>query len=102
MRIEAGAGDGTAQGKVKRAHQMGIRLVDTVGGSAGPDEDHLDEILFRDASMDQDEPIPPFNGDKPLAWPDGYTKDGNMMYVNDQPFPATVVAFLPQLHTQDR
>lgn len=101
MRIEAGAGDGTAKGKIKRIHKMRISLVDTVGGESGPDDDHLDEILFRDASMDQDEPIPPFTGEKELAWPDGYSKDGNIMYVNDQPLPATVAAFLPQLHTQD-
>lgn len=102
MGIESGSADGTAQGKLKRIHQMKIRLIDTVGGKAGPDEDHLDELLFRDASMDQDEPIPPFTGDKALAWPDGYTLSGNMMYVNDQPFPAKVAGFLPQLYGQDR
>jgi hypothetical protein len=102
MRIEAGAADGTAQGKVKRIHRTNIRLLNTVGGKSGPDEDHLDEILFRDPSMDMDEPVPPFSGDKELPWPDGYNNEGYLMYVNDQPLPATVVAFMPQLVTQDR
>jgi hypothetical protein len=102
MRLEAGAADGTAQGKVKRIHRTTIRLIDTVGGKSGPDEDHLDEILFRTPNDQMDEPVPPFSGDKQLAWPDGYSMDGFMIYVNDQPLPATVVAFMPQLHTQDR
>lgn len=102
MRLEAGSADGTAQGKVKRTHRMGIRLLDTVGGKAGPDDDHMDEILFREPGDAMDEPVPPFSGDKELPWPDGYNKDGFMQYVNDQPLPATVVAFMPQMHTQDR
>ena len=101
MRLEAGAADGTAQGKTKRSHQMTIRVVDTVGGEAGPDDDNLDEILFRDANDYQDEPLPAFNGDKEIAWPDGYNKDAFITYVNDQPLPATIVAFMPQVMTQD-
>lgn len=101
MRPEAGAADGTAQGKTKRSHKVGIRLLSTVGGSAGPDEDHLDDIPFRDASMAMDDGIPPFTGDKEIPWPDGYTKNGAMAYKNDQPLPATVVAFMPRLMTSD-
>lgn len=102
MRVEAGAADGTSQGKLQRAHRMGIKLIDTVGGKTGPNENNLDEILFRDPSMDMDEPVPPFTGDKRLAWPDGYTYKGHITYVNDQPLPATVAGFMPQMHTQDR
>lgn len=99
MRLEAGSADGTAQGKTKRVHKCNIRLIDTVGGKAGPDDDHLDEILFRDPGMSMDEPVPAFNGDKDLPWPDGYSKDALLTYVNDQPLPATVVAFMPQMET---
>ncbi len=102
LRVEAGAADGTAQGKNKRIHRANIRLVDTVGGKTGPNDGNLDEILFRSPADAMDEPVPPFSGDKEMAWPDGYNNEGYMTYVNDQPLPATVVAFLPQLHTQDR
>lgn len=102
MRIEAGSADGTAQGKTKRIHRTIIRLLDTVGGKSGPNAGNLDEILFREPGDAMDEPVPPFSGDKELAWPDGYTQDGFMTYVNDQPLPATVVAFMPQLVTADR
>jgi hypothetical protein len=102
MRLEAGAADGTAQGKTKRTHYNTIRLVNTVGGKVGPDEDNLDEILFRSPSELMDEPIEPFTGDMEMPWPDGYTTDGYLMYVNDQPLPATVAGFMPSVHTQSR
>jgi hypothetical protein len=102
MRLEAGAADGTAQGKTKRVTRCAIRLVETVGGTAGPDEDGQDQILFRDASMAMDEAIPPFSGDKEIAWPSGYEVDAYLRYENDLPLPATVVAFMPQVVTQDR
>ena len=102
MRLEAGAADGTAQGKTKRIHGCGIRLHNTVGGSAGPDDDNLDELLFRDPSDLMDEPLEAFSGDKDLAWPDGYTTDAWLTYYNDQPLPATVVAFLPSVVTQTK
>ena len=102
MRLEAGAADGTAQGKTKRTHYNTIRLVNTVGGKVGPDEDNLVEILFRSPSELMDEPIEPFTGDMEMPWPDGYTTDGYLMYVNDQPLPATVAGFMPSVHTQSR
>lgn len=102
MRLEAGSADGTAQGKTKRVTRCNIRLLSTVGGSAGPDADGQDQILFRDATMSMDEPIPPFTGDKDVFWPGGYDKDGYLRYENDLPLPATVVAFMPQVVTQDR
>jgi hypothetical protein len=102
MRLEAGSGDGTAQGKNKRIHRVTVRLLDTVGGKGGPDDDNLDEILFREPADPMDEPVPPFSGDKVLPWPDGYGNDGYVQYTNDQPLPATVVGFMPQVVTQDR
>ena len=101
MRVEAGSVDGTAQSKIKRTHRCGVRLKDTVGGSCGPDSDNKDQILFRGASALMDEPLPPFTGDKLISWPDGYTTDGTFMYENDDPLPATVIAFIPRLYGQD-
>jgi len=76
-------------------------LKDTVGGLAGPDVDTADAILFRSPANLMDEPLPPFTGDKAILWPSGYDEDGYQTYYNDQPLPATVIAFLPKLHTQD-
>lgn len=102
LKLEAGATDGTAQGKTKRTNRMGVRLLDTLGGKMGPTEDKLDTLRFRAIEAPMDEPPPLFTGDKEMIWPGGYEKEGNIWYVQDQPLPATVVAFMPQVTTQDR
>jgi hypothetical protein len=102
MRTNAGAADGTAQGKTKRIHRVVVRLLDTLGGEMGPTDTITDEILFRKTGDPMNQPVPLFTGDKELAWPGGYEKEGIIWYVNSQPLPATVCAFMPQLVTQDR
>lgn len=102
MRLDAGAMNGTSQGKTKRVDTGVVRLYNTVGGSVGPDDDNLDEILFRSPDDLMDEALPPFSGDKDIAWPDGYTTDAHLEYYNDQPLPATVVGFMPIVETQSR
>lgn len=101
-RIEAGAGDGTAQGKTKRIQKCVFRFMDTLGANVGPDENTLDEIEFRNPNDPMNQPPPIFTGDKLMEWPDGYNFDGYIMVVQDQPLPMTVVAIMPQVHTFDR
>lgn len=102
LRLEAGAQDGTAQGKTKRINRLVVRLLDTLGGSMGPSETTVDEILFREGSDPMDSAPPIFTGDKEMPWPGGYEKEGYVWYVNDSPLPATIVAIMPQVTTQDR
>lgn len=103
MRIESGAADGTAQGKIARIHRLSIRFDLTLGGKIGPSEDKLDTILFRKTTDPMDAPPPTFTGDKVnLSFPGDYDYNKFVWYVNDQPLPATVVAIMPKLHTQDR
>lgn len=102
MRIEAGAADGTAQGKTKRITQAVIRFLATVGAKSGPTLDDLDEIQFRRPSNPMDQAIDPFTGDKLIEWPNGYDFDGYLIVSQEQPLPQTVVAIMPQVSTQDR
>lgn len=102
MRPEAGAADGTAQGKTKRINKVAVRFLATVGGFAGPDENTLDEIQFRSPSVPMDQAVPPFTGDKLIEWPGSYDFDGYMTFKQEQPLPMTIIAIMPQLHTQDR
>lgn len=101
MRTNAGAADGTAQGKTKRITRMKVRLLGTLGGKMGPSETELDEILFRSSGDAMDAAVPVYTGDKELPWRGGYEKDGVVWYVNDQPLPATLVAIMPTVTTQD-
>lgn len=101
-RIEAGAADGTAQGKTKRLHRLTMRFWDTLGGKAGPDASRLDPIIFRTASDPMTQSVPLYTGDKALANPSSYDTEGRIYLRQDQPFPMTVLAIMPQLSTSDR
>ena len=101
-RIEAGAADGTAQGKTKRINKCVLRFHNTLGAFAGPDDSNLDEINFRTGSDLMDQAPPLFSGDKLMEWPGSYDFDGYVMVRQEQPLPMTLVAVMPQLHTFDR
>lgn len=103
MRIEAGAQDGTSQGKTKRIHKVVFRLFETGGGKYGTLKTgaSLDEFLFRTGSDPMDQPVPLFSGDKVVAWPNGYDAEGYLGFEVDQPVAATIIAVMPQVNTAD-
>jgi len=101
MRLEAGAEDGTAQGKVKRVTKAVIRFFNTLGAKAGPSISKLDTLTFRTGSDPMDAPPPIFTGDKNVPWPSGYETDAHLAIVQDDPLPMTVVGIFPQVTTQD-
>lgn len=102
LRIEAGAQDGTAQGKTKRITKAVMRFLATVGAKAGADPTDLDEIQFRKPADPMDQAVPPFTGDKMVEWPGTYDFDGYIYVQQPQPLPMTLVAIMPQVVTQDR
>ena len=99
MRIEAGARDGTAQGKKKRIARITYRLFDTLGLKHGPSADRLDIIPFRSSADDMDEAPALFTGDKEVEFPRNWDKDGYIFLVQDQPLPFTILAIMPELNT---
>lgn len=102
QRIEAGARDGTAQGKTKRITRFVLRLLNTLGLKYGPDANTLDEYDFNQGAT-YNEDLALFSGDtQSLPWPQGYEQDGTIYLENDGVFPATILAVMPQLVTQDR
>lgn len=101
MRLEAGASDGTAQGKTKRIHKAVLRFLNTGGGRYGSDVDNMDALQLRTSSDAMSAPVPLFTGDKVVPWPEGYNTDAYMMFVNDQPTPVTLLGLMPQIQTAD-
>lgn len=101
IRLEAGAADGSAQGKTKRIHRVVVRLHQTLGALFGPDPDKLDRMEFRSAADRMDKPPPLFDGDRLVDWPGDYETEGRMVIAQDQPLPMTLLALFPQVHTQD-
>lgn len=101
MDIEAGAGNGTAQGKLKRMWKMGVRLLRTIGGKLGTSETKLDTLQFREASAPMGDPPALFTGDKVGPAPGGSELNVRAWFVHEDPLPATVLAFFPQVETED-
>ncbi len=102
LRSDAGAADGTAQGKLNRIHRVIMRVLDTLGGLIGPDEASLDTISFREGGDNMDTAVPLFTGDVEIEWDGEYSSDNHIFYRQNQPLPATIEALMPQMSTQDR
>ena len=102
QRLEAGAGDGTAQGKTKRINKVVFRFDNSLAANVGPSTSITDPVVFRDPSLAASTAIVPFSGDKLVEWPNGYDFDGYIVVSEDGPMPLTVVAIMPQVTTQDR
>lgn len=103
LRFEAGSATGTAQGKLQRAHRVIFRLHDSLGLSVGRDFDHLTELTFRKSSDPMNQPVPLFTGDKDdFTWESGYSTEAYICWRWSSPLPGTILAIMPQLHTQDR
>ena len=101
LRMEAGAEDGIAQGKIKRIHGVTARFFQTVGAELGPDTDNLDRLPFRDSSMAMDEAVPLFSGDKEISFPSGYDNDAKIVIRQTQPLPMTILAIMRRSNTFD-
>lgn len=101
LRMEAGADDGIAQGKIKRIHGVTARFFKSVGAEIGPGVNNLDRLPFRDSSMDMDTAIPLFSGDKEIFFPSGYDNDARVVIRQNQPLPMTVLAIVRRSNTFD-
>lgn len=103
LRQEAGAQDGTAQGKTQRIHSFVVRFDATVGGKYGPDFDNLDEMIFRTNDDETGGPIALFTGDSERTALDGkYSSNARICLRQHLPLPSTIVGVYPHLVTQDR
>ena len=99
--LEAGAAEGTAQGKIKRIDQLTLRLYQTMGGKVGPDLDNLEALLYREPGDDMDAALPLFTGDRQIDFPGDYETAGQLYVVQDEPLPLTICALIPRLTTFD-
>lgn len=105
LRQDAGARDGTAQGKLKRITRVIVRFLASVGlsyGKLGSDDGGtLDDMVFRDSGMDTNAAVPPFTGDKRVSWPGDWDREAWAVFEQKQPLPSTICAVMPQVQTED-
>lgn len=108
-RIEAGAADGTAQGKTKRVHSIAVHVWRSFGGLVGVYNHERDKYVLEplkyETRSDLSEAATLFTGSLPPVVPaPGYDLDGLVRFMRpkETPLPLNIAAIMPQLHTQDR
>lgn len=99
--VEGGASDGSAQGKKKRIHTLGFWLADTLGLKYGPDFDNLAEIIERQWGGNFNEATALYTGVKRERLEGDYDRLGQVCWRASGPFPATVLAVMPQFEVSD-
>lgn len=95
MGLEPGAEGGTTQAKLKRISEATIRFYKSLGCKLGPDNDNLDIIPFGPDIMD--EPPPLFTGKKKAPFPMSDELDAQIMVIQEQPLPMTILAISPDM-----
>src|SRR6185295_703787 len=92
MRPEAGAADGTSQGKTKRVDKLVVRFVDTLGGRAGRFGRTLDRISLRNPATPMGQAPMPATGDVEIDFDGDYDTDAYVEIAQDQPLPMKIAA----------
>lgn len=104
QKIEGGAQTGTSQGKLKRIHNVVLRVKDAGPGlEVGTKEgDKLDQVIFREDGDLMDNPVPSFTGDTdPVPIEQGY-EDGGLLYLeHNLPNDCTIIALWPNMSVED-
>ena len=102
MPLNLGGDDGTAQGKIQRAHQVVVRVLNSARGKAGPSEGVLKRLQGRLPSVPMGEAPPPFTGDIQVDWPGDYDRKQTVLVAKDAGMPMIVVAVIPSTQTNTR
>lgn len=102
LRLEAGSANGTALGKTRRTHRVGMLLHRTLGLSIGPNFSDMDRVVFRTTTDEMGAPVPLFSGIISETVEFDYDFENQFCWRQNTPLPGTILAIMPQMVTQDR
>ncbi|WP_043588417.1 hypothetical protein [Geminisphaera colitermitum] len=91
MKLDVILASGASQGRTRRISEITPRFYKTVGCKFGPSEDQLDEVPFRSTWDAMDASPPEYSGDIKCPWNGGHDKAGDIILVQDQPLPFTLL-----------
>lgn len=97
--LEAGAAQGTAQGRKKRIANVTLRVDRSLGGSAGSSSSKVDPLIFNDVDEVTTTSSALFTGDKSIPMPSGWEDEASVYITHDKPLPFTVIAIIPEITT---
>jgi len=87
---------GTVQDKLRTVESVLVRLEETRALKVGPDEDNLDEILFRTTEA-YNEPTALFSGDKEQLIEAGNERESRVVMYNSDPLPVTILSLYARI-----
>jgi hypothetical protein len=95
---EGGGDEGTSLGKTKRVSKVKLKFINTLGCQVGPDEDNMEELVFRESDDPMDSSPPLFTGwfDE-IDFEGDYTDDPKIIITSTQPSPITIAAIVQEL-----
>lgn len=99
--INMGSVIGSSQGTTKSIDTITLRFNKTIGAKYGTSLDSLDEIEFRDFTLNMDDPIEMFTGDRELGATEGWSNKLHVYVVQDLPLPLHVDALIVRGLTND-
>lgn len=103
LSAEAGAADGTAQGKKKRIFQLGLRVYRTLGIKVGGSLDKMFIITLRDPQTQMGTPEDLVTGILPnIRFTGGWVYEGTVIIVQDNPLPMAILDIMPILKEMDK
>ncbi len=101
MRADGGAQDGTAQTRKKSIAELWLRVLNTIGGLAGPSFDRLDPIPGLKPSSPVGTRPALFAGDRKIEFPAEYGTDGYICVQSSPMLPMTLVAITARMEIDD-
>ncbi len=96
VRIEAGSQIGTAQGGIKRIHDLFVRFYRTLSAKIGPDLTNTETVIFRDGDTPLNKSAELFTGDKQIKPDSDYDRDAYIVVLNDKPLPFAVISIIAE------
>ncbi|NDB93719.1 MAG: hypothetical protein EB165_03615 [Euryarchaeota archaeon] len=97
--LEEGARAGTAQSRAKRISQIFIRLLNSLGGTYGPDADNQKKFIYRTGGDLHGTSPPLFSGLKEVDFNSGWDRFARVRLENEDPLPFHVTAIVVEINT---
>jgi hypothetical protein len=99
--LEGGSHDGSSSSKIRRVHRIGFNLLDALGLTFGRDADSLQELLVAEWGFTYGVAVPLFTGIVRKRFESDYDLLGQVYWRCNGPFPATLLAIMPQANVSD-
>ena len=101
VRLEAGSVIGSAQGALKRIHELTIRFFRTLAANVGSSASDAETLVFREGSTLMGKSAELFTGDKTIKLNSDYDRDGYVYLEQSEPMPFSVISISGEGMTYD-